>query len=117
MNRQRKPIVFVTQIPHKKDVVTGSFLPSINISTANEHGEILVMMPPRTSFHSSDILSKQIREHLENYSFENGDSIIAMGDPMVTAVTLAIMGQMYRRFTILKWDKNLGRYITSRIVI
>lgn len=113
----RKPIVFVTQVPHRKDIESGAFTPSINISPAYEHGDVLVMMPPRTAFHSSDVLSKQIKTILEQYDFDAGDSIVAMGDPMITAVALSLMGKMFKKFTILKWDKNLGRYVTSRIIL
>lgn len=106
---------YVTQIPHRKDKDTGAFVPTVNIHPAEEHGEIVVMMPPRASFFDTATLIRQMREHLKNYNYEDGDSIVALGDPSVIATACALLGAMYGRFIILKWDRNTGRYIRSHI--
>lgn len=108
------PTVYVTQIPHKKDPETGAFVPSINIHPASDHGEIVVMMPPRASFYATTDLVRQLEECLKNYDYEAGDCIVTMGDPVVMAAACAILGKR-GPFTILRWDRNLGRYSTARI--
>lgn len=111
------PKVFVTQIPHKRDQGTDSFVPTVNITPAGEHGEIVVMMPPRASFHATSDLVDQLDGHLRDYDYEAGDSLVALGDPSVIAVACAILGRYKGKFTILKWDKNVGRYFPTTIVV
>lgn len=109
------PKVFITQVPHRRDNDTQAFVPSVNISPAAEHGELVVMMPPRASFFATADLVKQLREHLKTYNYDQGDSIVALGDPTVIAVAFSILGDMYGRFAVLKWDRNIGRYLRSDV--
>lgn len=106
--------VYITQVPHRKDHKTGAFVPSVNVSPAAEHGEIVIMMPPRASFFATADLLKQLNEHLKNYDYEAGDSLIVLGDPVVIAAACALLGSK-GSFTILRWDRNLGRYTPARI--
>lgn len=108
--------VFVTQIPHKRDPDTRAFVPSVNISTASEFGDIVVMMPPRASFFATADLVRQMSEHLKDYDCDAGDCIIAMGDPVVMATAFAILGRK-GAFTVLRWDRNLGRYTTVKVKV
>jgi len=117
MDPQRKPNVFITQIPHRRDTDTGAFVPSINISPAAEHGELIVMMPNRASFFATADLVKQLREHLNNYDYELGDSLVAIGDPAIIAVASALLGRMFGKFILLKWDRNIGRYLPTHIQV
>lgn len=109
--------VYVTQIPHRKDQDTGAFVPAFNISPAQEHGDIIVMMPPRASFYNTADLVKQLDNHLREYDYEAGDSIISIGDPSIIAVAFAILGKKFGKFTVLKWDRNTGRYVKSIISV
>lgn len=111
------PKVYVTQVPLRRDNGTSALVPSVNIAPASEHGEVVIMMPPRANFFATQDLVKQLREHLKNYDYEAGDSIVVLGDPAVIAVACAILGKLYSRFTVLKWDKNVGRYIPARVVV
>ena len=113
----KKPTVYMTQVPHRRDPETRAFVPAFNTTTANEHGEVVVLMPPQASFYATCDLVKQMREKLKGYSYEAGDSLVAMGDPCITAVACAILGSFGGKFSILKWDKNIGRYIKSNIRI
>jgi len=115
IERERKPTVYITQIPHRHDVATNAFVPSMNISPATEHGELRVMMPPRASFFATADLVKQLREHLQEYDYNRGDSIVAIGDPAVIAVACALLGRMFGSFIILKWDRNVGRYLPTHV--
>lgn len=110
------PKVYITQVPHKKDKATGSLVPSVNISPASEHGEIVIMMPPRATFFATADLIKQLREQLKDYDYEGGDALIAMGDPVVIAAACAVLA-IKGSFTVLRWDKNLGRYNQARLAV
>lgn len=111
------PTVFVTQIPNRRDKDTGAFVPSINIAPAAEHGEIRVMMPAQAPFHATTDLVSQLRAHLKNYSYGAGDSLVAVGDPAIIAVACAILGKEHGRFIVLKWDRNVGRYLPAHITV
>jgi|GEM_PF-3792239 len=111
--------VYVTQIPHsRKKSGDGSvaFVPTVNIGTATEFGEIIEMFPPRSAFHMSKELSEQCYEKLKSFNPEV-DYILPMGDMFITSTVLAILGKRYGHFNVLKWDKNLGRYLNSKVVI
>lgn len=109
--------VYVTQVPNRKDPATNSFVPSVNIAPAAEHGELVIMMPSFAPFHATADLVKQLKEKLKDYNYEDGDSIVALGDPAIIAVAFAILGKQFGRFTILKWDRMVGRYLPSTISI
>lgn len=108
--------VYVTQIPHRKDEATGSFTPTVNISPASEYGEVVVMMPPRAAFFATRDLVDQLEEKLKDYDYEAGDCLVTLGDPVVAAAAAAILGRK-GRFTVLKWDRQLGRYVPARLTI
>jgi len=108
-------IVYVTQVPHRNDPHTKTFTPTVNISPAMEHGRIVVLMPPRASFLTTHELLQQLRAQLATYSIQNGDCLLALGDPIISASAIAILA-VKGAFTVLRWDKNLGRYAAAQIV-
>lgn len=107
--------VFVTQIPHRRDTETKALVPSINIGPASEHGEVVVMMPSQASFYATSDLIQQMEEHLKHYSFDEGDMLIALGDPINIGVACAYLGRRFGKFTMGKWDRQLGRYLKVTI--
>ena len=109
--------VFVTQVPTRRDSATDSFVPTVNINPAAEHGEIVVMMPPRAAFYATDDLVRQLREHLKDYDFERGDSIVPLGDPAIMAAAFALLGSMKGKFIVLKWDRQIGRYVPAQVKV
>jgi hypothetical protein len=109
--------IYITQIPNKRDADTGTFVPTVNVNPAKEHGELIVMMPSFSSFHSSQDLVKQMEEKLKDYDYDAGDMIMALGDPAIIAVAFAIIGKTRSKFTILKWDRIVKRYLPTKIVI
>mgnify|MGYP003678779796 FL=1 len=40
-----------------------------------------------------------------------------MGDPSVIAVAFALLGRIHGRFVVLKWDKNVGRYLPAHVSV
>jgi len=112
---KRKPVVYVTQVPHTKDPDTGAFVPLFNIGPAAEHGELQIMMPPRASFYATADLVRQLRDHLKDYNYDAGDALVAMGDPAIIAVACALLGRMFGHFIILKWDRRIERYVPTHV--
>lgn len=113
----RKATVFITQIPVRRDKETGASIPVFNIAPAAEYGEIKVMMPSGANFFATGDLVRQAKNALRDYNPENGDSIVAMGDPSVIAVCIAVIAKKHDKFYVLKWDRVLNRYIRIEVNI
>ena len=109
------PKVFITQVPNRRDKETGALVPAVNIGPAQDHGGVVVMMPPQTSFYATSDLMQQIANHLDTYDFDEGDSVVALGDPTVIGAACAYLGKKRSKFTVLKWDRQLGKYLRSVI--
>lgn len=107
--------VYVTQVPNR--YVDGAYVPSVNISPAAEHGILVTMMPPQASFHATSDLVKQLTEHLKDYDYEAGDSVLALGDPTIMGVAFAILGKIKGKFRVLKWDRNIKRYTITSVIV
>ena len=105
--------VYFTQIPLKNH--HGRLIQTLNISTAEDFGEVVELMPPQTAFFNTKQLSKQLDNQLKDYDYDQGDVIVLLGDPVIMAATIAVLSKRRDLFAILKWDKNLRRYI--KIVI
>ncbi len=69
------------------------------------------MMPPQASFYATNDLLNQIANHLDSYDFEDGDCLVALGDPAVIGAACAYLGKKRSKFSMLRWDKQLGRYL------
>lgn len=111
------PKVYITQVPHRRDPDTGVFYPTVNIAPASEHGEVHVMMPPQASFHATGDLVRQLREELADYDYERGDALVCMGDPAIIAAASAVLGKYQGQFRLLKWDRNVRRYLPAVITV
>jgi hypothetical protein len=93
------------------------FVPSVNISPATEHGEVVILMPANSSFFATQDLVAQLRQGLRNYNFEKGDSVVALGDPVVIAVVGALLAERNKAFYILRWDRQISRYVKVKIAL
>jgi hypothetical protein len=109
------PNVYITQLPHRRDTTTNSLVPAFNIHPAGEHGEIVVMMPPQAAFITTGQVVRQLTAKLIAYNYGGGDSLLLLGDTTLVACATAILAKRHQQFTILRWEKNLGRY--TRVVI
>lgn len=108
-------IVYVTQLPHRRDPVTRSLVPAFNIMPATEHGTLKILMPPQAAFVHTDALVRQLRGLLANFD-PGADYLLTAGDPIITAAAIAILAQR-GPFAVLRWDKNVGRYHPALITV
>lgn len=103
------PIVYVSQLPHKLDPLTGTYVPAYKIDPAYEHGTVQILVPPRAPFTHASQLVPQLGA-LANYNFTAGDCLLLLGDPVVIATIVALVA-LKGEFRVLRWDRNMGRYV------
>lgn len=111
------PVVWVTQIPMRRDFETGDLTPSVNIGPATEHGRIEVLNPSSASIYASADTVRLLREKLKAYDFERGDSILGLGDPVMLAICGAILARYTSNFRVLKWERRITRYAVVEIAL
>lgn len=110
-------VVFVTQVPSRRDPVTRVVTPSVNIGPAGEHGRLEIMMPANAAFYATQDLVHTLREKLRAYDYSRGDSILALGDPAILAVAGSVLALWTRRYRILKWDRQIKRYLCVEVAL
>jgi hypothetical protein len=104
------PTVYVTQIPVHKDKETKAIIPAINISPANEYGEIKTLFPSRMGIGNMTDIINQLKDKLYSYDASKGDTILPLGDPVLSAVTFSVLSLYNKEYAVLKWDKKLKKY-------
>lgn len=102
--------VYCTQLPHRRDGATGALVPTYNISPAHEHGTVEMLFPAQAPFQSSVPLLKQLRLLLAHYDLAKGDCLLPLGDVVICAAAAAVLAER-GPFAVLKWDRNMGRYV------
>lgn len=108
------PRVFITQLPSR--IEAGQWVPSVDVSPAREHGELVFMVPHGINFPSADMVMTQITENLLDFN-EEIDCLLPMGDPVVMACAAAILGARMNSFKMLKWDRQSRCYIPYRVTL
>jgi hypothetical protein len=104
-------------MPRRRDKETQMFVPTVDITPAMEHGEIVNLLPSEVSFYAVGDMAEQLRPRLKHYNYEDGDSIVSIGDPAIMAVVFGMVGNMHGKFYLLKWDRTTSRYNKMRIVL
>lgn len=112
-----KSIVFVTQIPNRRDPATGAMKPVFDILPAAEYGEIKVLMPASFSLFQTSELIRQLRNELVDYDFARGDCIVPTGDPAIIFTVGAVLSEQHRKMRLLKWEKSVNRYVPVEVAL
>jgi hypothetical protein len=108
--------VYVPQQPSRFDSATKLWIPTINVDSAREFGEIVVMLPPNANRLHTAPLVAALKEQLA--LFTRDDYIVALGDPSLIAAAACIAAlKTGGRFNMLKWDRMTSSYIPVEIVI
>lgn len=109
------PKVYVTQLPMKRDKGSGLLQPVFNINTAQEHGELVVMMSPQAGFRPTADLTQELSFTLADYDYEGGDAVLLLGDTTLITITCVLLARRNKRIAVLRWDRTLARY--TRVVV
>jgi hypothetical protein len=109
--------VYLTMLPQRK-VQNGEryeYVPMFNITPAREFGEIVELFPFKANYLDGRAAARTCREKLKNYNYAAGDAVLLLGDTVIMACVIAVLAADHGRFHVLKWDRNLGRYVRIAI--
>jgi hypothetical protein len=107
----RKPKVFITQVPSRKDPESNLWLPTMNISSAETYGEVVVLLPPGSQFFAASETTRIIKHRLHELDYQSGDYLLPLGSPTIMAVASAIAARRSNGcLRLLVWDKHSSRY-------
>lgn len=109
------PRVFVTQIPHRRNN-ENQLVPSCNINPAAEHGDVIVMFEEQSNYFGTRETTEKLLSNFKDFNPDT-DSLLPLGDPVLCGLAAALLGSRWHHFTILKWDKNIGRYTKNRVTL
>ncbi len=101
-------MVYVTQIPERRDPSTGRMAPMYDVSGARVFGDIVVLCPPQASQFPLDLLTT-LRYQLRNYT--SGDYVLLLGDPIAIAMTLRVIFEKGGVVQVLRWNRYTRSYV------
>lgn len=102
--------VFIPQLPTRFDKATGQRVPSIDVNPASRYGELKSLFGlavPR------DEALAGIRTSIRQIGPD--DYILAVGDIVLLAMTVAYALISNGRATLLRWDNDLKSYRTEEV--
>lgn len=104
--------VYVTQEKARK--INGEWVSEFDMTPALKYGEVVILMPPGSSFFSPVPTIRALREKLDGFTEE--DYILPVGDPAIMVAAAMIAGNKNTgRIKLLKWDRYEGQYVPLQI--
>ena len=121
--------VFVASLPTRFDAATKEHVPSLDLNPATDHGELVIITrgPQATGDEldeAIDLVDATVGALSHNhYRFEQGDSILMVGDPILNGIAIAAaldVGQGdhpndHKPVAVLRWDRRNHKY--DRVII
>ena len=112
----RKPRVFVTQVPSRKDPDTQLWVPTVNISSAEHYGEVVTLLPPGSQFFAAAETTRLIKQRLHELDYQRGDFLLPLGSPVIMAVASAIAARRTNGcLNVLVWDRQTSSYVSYEL--
>lgn len=101
--------VFVPQMPSRYDQSIDSWVPIVDLSSAEEFGEIEVLLPPEAGRMAPEEIAAILAKKL--YNIYDEDWLLAAGDPVLIGITAAFIAlRLDGCLRILRWDKRRRNY-------
>lgn len=108
--------VYVPQVPSRFDQDVKAWVPTVDLTSAQRFGEIVVVTQPQAYRMAVSQLVPAMKYKMAD--FAAADYLIALGDPtiMITAALIAA-SHTGGRVKLLKWDRRLSDYIELEIFV
>lgn len=101
--------VFVVQRPAYFDKVRRGWVNKYDLTPAAKFGELVFLLPPGNIYRDRLRGALQhLREALCDYGPQ--DHVLAVGDPVAIAATIAVVCRRHARISLLKFDRQTGEY-------
>lgn len=102
--------VFIVQRPAHYDRQRKGWVNKYDLSPAKDHGELVFLLRPGNLF--KDRLADAVtRLERELRDFDDGDHLMAVGDPVAIAAAVMVAGRSNGgRVSLLKFDRISGTY-------
>lgn len=105
--------VIVPELPTRYDHATNARIPSIDLNPAAEYGELQVIIKDHGT-HQKKI--RIIKDFIDT-QMEPNDHILAVGDVILVAASIAYAVDTFGRTYVLRWDKHNKQYYSVEVTL
>lgn len=110
------PKVYAPQLPSRYDAATKLWIPTVNVESANQFGEVKVMLPPNANRLHIAPLVAALKEQMQGFGAD--DYVVAIGDPsLIAAASCIAVKKTAGWLRMLKWDRQTSQYIAVEVQI
>lgn len=106
---KRRPRVFIAQEPMRKDANGRWVSKGLDIASANEYGEIIIIWGPESSIMSRNYMEAEALKAADAYD-ELNDYVVALGSPTLISILAWAIGSRGKMLRVLEWDRSMQRY-------
>ncbi len=94
----------------------GEWYDKYDLSAAEEHGNIVYLLPPGNVAHDLSEVMARLEHRLSEW--KSGDHLLALGDPVaIAAATMVASKHSGGQISLLKWDRHTSSYLPYVITI
>lgn len=103
------PRVFIVQRPTQRDPGTGAVVPSMDLSPANEWGEVVFLLRDNENpFNNVQSTVLEIERVMDDRGYDpegRGDWILLVGNPILIGLVSAVAAGFNVRLRLLQWSR------------
>ena len=105
--------VFMTQYPHRVDRMTQRFVPSKDMSPAQEFGHVIEILPPEASTatgNPAEVWTAVVAMMAELDFNPDEDYFLPVGDVLGCCMVTTVLMRKFETVSVLKWNGQTRRY-------
>jgi hypothetical protein len=100
--------VLVPNLPTRWDAATGTRIPSVDLNTAAQHGEL--KCATQGPIGPDDVETALNDVSAAVTAMNEGDYLLLIGDPICNAAAVAYACDRFGKILVLRWDKQRRSY-------
>ena len=111
------PRVFISQQPSRLEKSTNTWVPTVDVSSAEAFGPTIPLLPPNAGWLTPSEIDGRIREVLSKHKYCYDDYLLMLGSPVAMASSIAHVSNIIRPepIRLLVWDRMSFRYIEQPV--
>lgn len=110
------PRVFVPNLPTRFDAATEKHVPSVDINSASQFGQITTVTKGHISVGDHEAALNQLKEAADEF-VEGVDLVLSVGDVVYTAALLLYLHSRGKRINMLRYTRRERRYDVVEITV